>query len=209
MLYKIGFSVGTAKDVMKKWPRRKFLKAGVVGSIVMRGAMEPGLSYAQGVSGAREQQSATIALDARQRNLLSAAMDEIIPAGDGMPAAGEVGGVDYLNRLARRDKEVANELRRSLSALERLNREQFRSSFLSLNREERVESLIAFQHQDKESFQMLRDYVYEAYYLQPRVRELIGYEFYPTDRTGPRMRAFDEAVLAEVRKKPKYYRVVL
>lgn len=34
-----------------------------------------------------------------ERAALAAAMDEIIPAADGMPAASQVGGVDYLERV--------------------------------------------------------------------------------------------------------------
>jgi hypothetical protein len=57
-------------------------------------------------------------------------------------------------------------------------------------------------------FSTLRDSVYEAYYIQPQVWKLIDYEFYPTDQPGPRMKPFDEAVLAQVRKLPKLYREV-
>ena len=41
---------------------------------------------------------------------------------------------------------------------------------------------------------------------QPQIWKLIGYEFYPTDHQGPHMKPFDESVLAEVMKKPKFYR---
>lgn len=193
---------------MKKWSRRKFLKAGVVGSMAMSGATAAGLSSAQEVTGAQKLKSATAALDARERDLLRAAMDEIIPAGDGMPAASEVGGVDYLDKLAGRDKEVAKELRGSLGALEGLSKKRFKAPFLSLSHESRVESLAALEKGDAGAFRALRDYVYEAYYLQPQVQMLIGYEDHPTNKAGPRMKAFDESMLAEARKKPKFYREV-
>jgi hypothetical protein len=57
-----------------------------------------------------------------------------------------------------------------------------------------------------ELFATLRDFTYEAYYTRPKVWKLIGYEFYPTNQSGPRMEPFDEAVLAQVRKMPRLYR---
>ena len=54
----------------------------------------------------------------------------------------------------------------------------------------------------------LRDLVYEAYYTQPRVWKLIGYEFNPTNEAGPHLKPFDESVLAQVKKMPRRYREV-
>jgi len=191
---------------MKKWSRRKFLEAGVAGSIVVGRAAKAGLSFVQEEGRTREPLSAAAALGAREQKLLLSVMDEIVPAGDGMPAASEVGGLDYLNRLARRDRQVAKDLRASLEALEALGQERFQGSFLSLGPERRVELLAALEQQSGNSFGTLRDYVYEAYYTQPKVWKLIGYDFRPTNGAGPHMKPFDETVLAEMRRKPRYYR---
>jgi len=135
-------------------------------------------------------------------------MDELIPAGDGMPAASEVGGVDYLEHLVAENQQVTKELKRSLEDLEEISKDHFKVSFLLLSRELRVETLIAFEQSIPDSFWKLRDYVYEAYYLQPRVRQLIGYESHPTNGPGPMIQPFDESILAEVRRKPRHYREV-
>ena len=148
------------------------------------------------------------ALDKHDRDVLGAAMDEIIPAGNTMPAASEVGSVDYLDKLAGRDKQAAQRLRESLTALEELSYKRFQAIFLSLSHEQRIESLTALEKGNMDDFKVLRDYVYEAYYTRPTVWKLLGYEFYPTNMSGPHMKPFDEAVLADVRKKPKYYREV-
>jgi hypothetical protein len=191
--------------VMKRWSRRKFMKAGVVASIAISGGTAATLSSAHAEGRTRNLRTA---LESRERDLLRVVMDEIIPAGDGMPAASEVGGVDYLDQLATRDKETAKELRESLAALEELSKKGFEGSFLSLSRKQRVESLSSLEKRDAGAFKALRGYVYEAYYLQPRVQILIGYENHPTNQAGPHLKPFDEAILAEVRKKPKYYREV-
>src|ERR1700694_321336 len=185
---------------MKKWSRRKFLEAGVVGSIAMRGATAGGLPSLHEEVKTQKTASTTGttgALQARERDLLRAAMDEIIPAGDGMPAASEVGGVDYLDQLAGRDKQTAKQLRESLAALEGLSKKRFRGSFLSLSHQQRVESLSSLEKGGAAAFKDLRERVYEAYYLQPKVRQLIGYESYPTDGSGPKMKPLDESMPRE------------
>jgi hypothetical protein len=193
---------------MKTWSRRKFMKAGIVASIAFKGGTAAELSSALDERKAQNLSSATVALESRERDLLRAAMDEIIPAGDGMPAASEVGGVDYLDQLVSRDQQTAKKLRKSLSELEGFSKDRFKSSFLSLSHEQRVESLSSFEKGDAGAFKTLRDYVYEAYYVQPRVQILIGYEGHPTNEEGPHVKPFDEAILAEVRNKPRYYREV-
>jgi hypothetical protein len=190
---------------MKRWSRRKFMKAGVVASIAISGGPAATLSSTHAEGRTRNLRTA---LETRERELLRVAMDEIIPAGDGMPAASEVDGVDYLDQLASRDKQTAKELRESLAALEGLSKKDFEVSFLSLSHKQRVESLSSLEKREAGAFKALREYVYEAYYLQPRVQILIGYESHPTNQAGPHLKPFDEAILAEVRKKPKYYREV-
>lgn len=133
---------------------------------------------------------------------LQAAMDEIVPAADGMPAASQMGGVAYLERVAAADAQVAGEIRTALTAL----RDHSAQPFYQLHHEARVAALKKLEAQDPTQFAHLRDYVYESYYTQPPVWKLIGYEFYPTDHAGPHMEPFDESVLDDVRKMPKLYR---
>lgn len=192
---------------MEKWSRRRFLEAGVVGSIAIGSIKSVGMSLGHEQAKAAVQPSAG-ALTRTDQGLLRVAMDEIIPTGDGMPSASQAGGLEYLDRLAGRDKKVAKELRESLRALEVLSQKRFEISFLSLSHDRRVESLMALEREESSDFKILRDCVYEAYYTRPSIWKLIGYEFHSTNDMGPRMKAFDESVLAEVRKKPKYYREV-
>jgi Gluconate 2-dehydrogenase subunit 3 len=209
---------------MKKWSRRKFLEAGVVGSIAVGGAgvvripaAEPlrppigppaGSPIGREAGGGAQPAATAVSPEAQQRELLRSAMDEIIPAGDGMPAASEVGGVDYLQKLCARDAKVSKNLRASLAALDELSQKQFQSAFVALSHEQRLQALTALEQQEAQAFKELRDYVYEAYYEQPQVWKLIDYHFYPTNGGGPTLKPFNEELLAEVRKKPKFYREV-
>jgi hypothetical protein len=127
-------------------------------------------------------------LSEAEREALHTAMDQIIPAGDGMPSASEAGGLEYLQRVARQEPEVANQLRSLLAELKERK------------------TLTEFEAKDPQNFAHLRDYVYEAYYTQPRIWKLIGYHDYPTDHAGPHLPPFDESLLDPVRNRPKLYR---
>jgi gluconate 2-dehydrogenase subunit 3-like protein len=188
----------------KKWTRRKFLRTGVKASVVISAGVVGKVSRAN-VNLAPE--SPAMGLDLGRGEALRAAMDEIIPAVDGMPAASEVGGVEYLDRLAQESREIKVDLEKSLTALERASRKKFHRSFTSLSHSDRIKALSELEKQP-ELFATLRDFTYEAYYTQPRIWKLIGYEFYPTNQAGPHMKPFDESVLAKVRKMPRLYREV-
>lgn len=127
-------------------------------------------------------------LSVAERGALHTAMDQIIPAGDGMPSASEAGGLEYLDRIARQEPEVANQLRALLAELKKRK------------------TLTEFEAKDPENFAHLRDYVYEAYYTQPRIWKLVGYQDYPTDHAGPHLPPFDESLLEPVRNRPRLYR---
>jgi hypothetical protein len=167
------------------WTRRAFLAAGAAAPLI-----------------AIETRAATPVFDERDRAILHAVMDEIIPAGDGMPAASEAGGVAYLERIAATDATVASDLRNALAALGKCCTEALNQ----LDHAGRVAALRKLEADDAVQFAHLRDYVYESYYTQPKVWKLIGYEFYPTDHPGPHMEPFDESILREVRNMPKLYR---
>jgi Gluconate 2-dehydrogenase subunit 3 len=168
------------------WTRREFLSASAAVPLI---AIET-------------RAAASNAFNEHERTVLRAAMDEIIPASVGMPAASEVGGMAYLERIAAADADVANEIRAALAAFERTSEQPFDQ----LDHEARVAALKSFEAANSSQFAHLRDYIYESYYTQPSVWKLIGYEFYPTDHPGPHMEPFDDSILAEVRKRPKLYR---
>src|SRR5262245_27022886 len=134
---------------MRKFSRRAFLEAGAASSVAMVGSTAAALPVVQEPPAARPQgrgqAPAASALEGQQRDLLRAAMDEIIPAGDGMPAASEAGGVEYLEQLARRDARSSKELRETLDAIESSTQTQLKTSFVSLSRPQRVEALTTFE----------------------------------------------------------------
>ena len=75
------------------WSRRKFIEASILSQIaISAGSLSFLYSCTPGDSSSK-------VLDTALQKILNAAMDEIIPAGDGMPAASETGGINYLLKL--------------------------------------------------------------------------------------------------------------
>jgi hypothetical protein len=184
-----------------KFTRRKFLGTTLAGSLAVRAV---GAGNAGGVPSA----PASAALDADRRESLRAVMDEIIPAGDGMPAASDAGGIEYLERAGRDEPPIAADLEHALDALHQLSESRFQAPLEKLSSPQRVEILTTLETGSPDVFAKLRDRVYESYYTNPRIWKLIGYDFHPTNASGPHMKPFDESVLDKVRKMPKLYREV-
>ncbi len=182
----------------KSWSRRKFVGAGLVAPLVFGKARALGQTASRGPR----------PLSPAMLDDLRAAVDEIIPAVDGMPAASEVGSIEYLTSVASRDSAFRAALEDSLEGLRRAARERFGRPFARLAPADRVEALRIFERDHSSSFANFRDDIYESYYTNQRVWKEIGYQFYPTNQAGPHMKPFDESVLANVGKKPRYYREV-
>jgi hypothetical protein len=193
---------------MKKWTRRKFMEAGLAGSVIAGSGVMGQLPELRPMTTKAANGTPASELTAEEWETLSSVMDEIIPHSDSMPAASEVGGVEYLQKLCRSLPGLSDDLKRSLAKVDELSRSHFGKSFRSLTQTERIQTLIEMEQAKPKLFAILRDYTYEAYYIQPRVWKLIDYTFYPTNEGGPKMKPFDESVLAEVRRKPKFYREV-
>jgi hypothetical protein len=142
-----------------------------------------------------------------ERAALAGAMDEIIPATDGMPAASQVGGVDYLERVVPSVEGLLDQFRLGLAELDAQSRKSSGQPFAKLSHARRVEVLSALER-DSDFFRVLRDFTYEAYYTRPDVWKRMGYEPHLTADAGPHMKPFDESALAQVRKRGKLYREV-
>jgi len=187
--------------MLHKFTRRRFLEAALAGPAVIGTKAEVKQSETP-------QPSASPALGPGQREALRAAMDEIIPSTDGMPAASAAGGVDYLECVCQQELEIRVDLQQTLTVLGQLSEANFHAAFAGISSMQRVEILTELETQSPEIFAKLRDLVYESYYTQPSVWKLIGYELHPTNESGPHMKPFDDSVLARVRKMPKLYREV-
>jgi hypothetical protein len=168
------------------WTRRNFLGASIAAPPVLITSIE-----------------AATKTDAKNANL-RAVIDEIIPAGNGMPAASEVGGVAYIEKLMIDEPAMGRVMEECLTTLN--GNTASPDAFSKLSSPERIAALKQLEQNSAAHFALLRDSVYEAYYTRPQIWKLIGYELFPTDHLGPHMKPFDKSVIDVVSKKPRHYR---
>jgi hypothetical protein len=210
----------------KQVTRRKFLKKSAGSSlVVLTGSsqfskLSVGSIWAEAEKwGEAAAQSA--ALSDAHRKLLRAAADEIIPATDGLPAASQVGAVEYIEVLLGKLPDLQKQVQAALTRVEEIALSRFKRPFDQLASNQRVRALQAFEKESARRsageslyqagdnlFAILRDLVYEGYYTSPKSWPQLGYEFHATNHRGPEMKPFDESILAQVRKRPKNYREV-
>jgi hypothetical protein len=105
--------------------------------------------------------------------VLAAAMDEIVPAGDGMPSATAAGGLQYLQYLSWQYPNIQQEISNFLATLEAAAN-QFGTGFPKLQPEQRLHVLQQLEKNHHTTFASFIGYVYEAYYTRPQVRGLIS-----------------------------------
>ncbi len=153
-------------------------------------------------------QSSALGLNAKETATLLALIDEIIPAGDGAPAASEAGTLAYFELLAATEPALPTTLRAAMLQVDALSQSRFGQGLSAVDSDGRSAVVAAFAEADSALFGSLRNYVYEGYYLQPRVWQHLGYQPFPTATPGPRMDPFDPAMLSRVRAMPPHYRKV-
>ena len=188
----------------RRLSRRKFLQTGLAAALTIGSGAMVGSS----VVAVAPKTTSSDRADSDKHDFLRAVIDEIIPAGNGMPAASEAGVLAYLEHLADQNPDFGKTLDQSLGSLEELSQSQLHKNFLWLATPQRVLVLQNMEKLRPDSFSFLRDYTYEGYYTQPKIWSLMGYKFKPTNGAAPHMKPFDVYALSQVRKKPKYYREV-
>ena len=184
-----------------KWSRRKFSKAVISAQLLITsGAITIPLSCAK----TRKSEDGAL-LDSIERQILEAAMDEIIPGNDKMPSASHMGSVAYVLKIVEELPDFLPLFKNLAEMVEAMSKAFSNSGFSDLNKEDRISVLINFERSEPELFKVLKDFTYESYYTNETVYNLIGYEPYPTGSAGPKMEPFDENLLNKVRKLPAMY----
>lgn len=174
--------------------RREFL-AQAMWLAVLPGAMRVFLTH-------RGEVAASTEFTPIELQILAAAVDEIIPTGDGMPSATGSGGLQYLRYLGWQYPDIEQEITRFLKALARASAAQFGADFPNLKPDQRVQLLATMEKNQASLFSTFVSYVYEGYYTRPEVVGLIACAP-PSLSTED-----DETLLAPLRKRSHLYREV-
>ncbi|MEO8229146.1 MAG: hypothetical protein ABI628_05210 [Chloroflexota bacterium] len=134
------------------------------------------------------------AIDAEERRTLAGLADVLIPAGAGMPSASEAGvSAEWLDTVLAARADLAEPLARILQAA---------------TGSDPVAEVQRLQATDPVAFGILATVVPGAYYMNPRIRELIGY---PGQRAvaidpGDGADAEAQALIASVRARGTIFR---
>ncbi len=183
------------------WSRRKFSKAALSLQILIGSGL---INIPTGCGPKKKSNNGELLSSSFQR-ILKLAMDDLIPNADDMPAASEVGGVEYILNILKENPDLVSSFQYVLSQLDNHSVDSKNDDFEELNKKARIGVLNQYENDQPELFNVLKDFVYESYYINEKVWELIGYEPYPTLSTGPEMEPFDEKLLERVKQMPPFY----
>jgi ribosomal protein L19 len=100
---------------------------------------------------------------------LAAITDEIIPAGEGMPAASVAGGPQYLQYLGWQYPAIQREIGDFLRTVTQTSSDIFRQDFRKLSSGQHVRILTSIEESKKSAFSAFTGYVYESYYTNPTI----------------------------------------
>ena len=195
--------------------RRAFLERGAVGSLTLFAPVTVESIWAEALT------AYPASLSENQRKLLTLAADEIIPAAAGALSASQASAVEYIETLLSKAPDIEKQVVTSLTRIDAIATQRWKRSFSSISGAQRIAALQAFEKETARKaageslysagdnlFAVLRDLIYEAYYTSPKVWPQIGYEFHQTNRKGPAMAPFNDAILAKMKTREKNYREV-
>ena len=136
------------------------------------------------------------AFPVRLTRILRDALDAVIPAQGKMPSASQAGAVSYFERRALGDAGF----RERTAAF--LGQAAFQET------PDRTAAIRSIEKAAPQLFAEFRDTVYEAYYTNPAIWKLLGYEFRASRKRGKPPASFDEKMTARVRAMKSLYREV-
>ncbi len=142
------------------------------------------------------------------RLLLSAVMDRIVPAVEGLAGAGELGLAGKAEEIAQRIPRYQDSLFKMLSALSLDPASRVAGGFLALELEEQTQSLEALELSMTNHFNNFVELIYTAYYSDARVHQRIGWRTGALQPLGWELKPFDPAILETVSKRTPFWRRV-
>lgn len=145
-------------------------------------------------------------LPPRQRELLDAVVDRIIPPGDGVPGAGDVGAAEHVEGICGVTPQSRALLTNGLKAIEATSGRTHAREFVALSEGEKTEVLRQVESQHEEFFAVLVHETYSGYYSSPEGLQVKGLPLNAPQPEGYEIEPFDESLLDGVRKRGKAYR---
>ena len=143
-----------------------------------------------------------------QRELLTRVLDRIVPAGDGLPGAGELGVAEFVESAVCSSLGQTRLLVDGLKLIEVTGGRHGSEAFGELDDDARDQVLRDVESTSPEFFDELVRLTYVGYYSQPRVAAALGLEARPPQPLGFDMQQGDLSLVENVRKRGPVYRDV-
>jgi hypothetical protein len=143
-----------------------------------------------------------------QRVLMLHVLNRLVPAGDGFPAAGDLGVVDYLDSVVSASALLKRSFAAGLASIEIAGQADDSSGFSSLPDEVKDKILRRVESALPDFFAALVKQTYNGYYTNSTVLELLGPEVRPPQPLGHDVEPGDLSLLEDVRKRGTAYRSV-
>ncbi len=141
-----------------------------------------------------------------QTALAAQVMDQLVPARDDFPGAGELGVARHLDGLAASDPALGRLFHDGLEAIESASRRTHSADFADLTSDRKDQVLRAVETGSPKFFAMLVRHTYAGYYSNPRVIELMGLEARPPQPLGFDLDPFDPTTVEHVKERGKIWR---
>ena len=151
-------------------------------------------------------ESETKSFSGAQAALASQVLDQLVPARDDFPGAGELGVAHHVDSVAASNPELGRLFHDGLASIESASRRAHSASFADLADDHKVQVLRAVEAGCPEFFAMLARHTYAGYYSNPRIIELLGLEARPPQPLGFDLDPFDPATIENVKQRGKIWR---
>ena len=151
-------------------------------------------------------ESETRSFSGAQAALASQVLDQLVPARDDFPGAGELGVAQHLSGVAASKPDLGRLFHDGLASIESASRRTHSAAFADLDEDQRVEVLRTVEAECPEFFTVLLRHTYAGYYSNPRIIELLGLEARPPQPLGFDLDPFDPTTVENVKQRGKIWR---
>jgi hypothetical protein len=141
-----------------------------------------------------------------ERRLLRQVLDVLIPGTGTLPAAGQAGAADHVERRAEATPAQRRRLGETLATIAILAARRHPDGFAALDSDQQESVLQSASTETSDGFDALIVHAYSGYYALPQVLAGIGAPARPPQPLGHEMAPLDERLLARVKQRPPLYR---
>ena len=148
----------------------------------------------------------TMSFSEEQMALVAKVLDQVVPARDGFPGAGELGVAQHVGSVAASEPDLGQRLQDGLTAIESASRRTYSVAFADLADDQKVQLLRTVEAESPQFFAMLVRHTYAGYYSNSKIIELMGLEARPPQPLGFDLDPFDPSMVEKVSERGKIWR---